>query len=118
MRKHLILLGAVAAVAAAAFIGSAAAPLDAAQATARRHIVEIRNLEFFPRELSVEPGDTVVWINRDLVPHTVTADDATWDSEYLGAGEEWQIVVTPGMSGDYVCLYHPKMTARLHIGTN
>jgi len=41
----------------------------------QRHVVEIRNLEFTPKELVVATGDTITWINYDLVPHTVTADD-------------------------------------------
>ncbi len=114
MRKYLLPLGAAAMV-AAAFTGVAAAQMAATEPAAQRHVVEIHKLEFRPRELTVAPGDTVVWINRDLVPHTVTAGDETWDSETIDANQEWQIVVRDGLSEDYLCLYHPTMTGRLRI---
>ena len=34
---------------------------------ARMHTIEIRGMEFHPAELTVALGDTVVWINRDVV---------------------------------------------------
>ena len=114
MRKYLLPLGA-AAVAAVAFIALVAVPIEATGSTGQRHVVEIRQLEFHPQELVVAPGDTVVWINRDLVPHTASADDATWDSETIDAKQEWQIIVSEGMGETYLCLHHPTMKGRLRI---
>src|SRR3712207_496669 len=37
--------------------------------------VEIRNNAFVPAQLNVAPGTTVTFVNRDTVPHTVTADN-------------------------------------------
>lgn len=34
----------------------------------------------FSGDITVAPGTTVVWINRDTKPHTVTADDGSFDS--------------------------------------
>ena len=114
MRKYLLPLGAVA-LAAAAFIGLTAGPIEAIGSTGQRHVIEIRGLEFRPHELVVAPGDTVVWINRDLVPHTATADDATWDSETIDANQEWRIIVREGMRETYLCLHHPTMKGRFRI---
>lgn len=79
------------------------------------HIVHIRNLEFSPRALDVEPGDTVTWINEDLVPHTVTADDESWNSELIEANGQWQTVVKEGLRDTYFCRFHPSMKGRLNI---
>ena len=38
----------------------------------RRHVVEIRGMAFHPAVLEIHRGDTVVWVNRDFVPHTAT----------------------------------------------
>lgn len=77
------------------------------------HRVEIRDADFHPRTLSVAPGDTVTWINRDVVPHTVTSDGGGWDSGHLAARERFTLVVPEGGTGGYACLYHPAMTAAL-----
>ena len=76
------------------------------------HHVEIRAMQFEPALLDVAVGDTVVWTNRDLVPHTVTATEraaARFDSHSIAASGEWQYTVTaPGELG-YTCTFHPTM---------
>lgn len=74
-----------------------------------RHVVEVRQLRFHPPSLNVSVGDTITWINRDVVPHTATATDGTWDSGELGTGASWQWIVPPGETFQYVCLYHINM---------
>jgi plastocyanin len=90
-------------------------PVKAGDSTSKEHVVEIRNLEFTPKELVVEPGDTITWVNYDFVPHTVTADDESWDSGLIEAKGQWQTVVKADMHETYFCRYHPSMTARLRI---
>lgn len=79
----------------------------------RVHRVEIRELAFVPAVLRVEPGDTVYWRNDDIVPHTVTASDSTWDSGELPPGGEFRWVAGRPEAVAYTCLYHPWMTGRL-----
>lgn len=81
----------------------------------RHHVVEIRGLEFTPKELAVSPGDTVTWVNHDLVAHTVTANDESWNSGLVPARVQWQRVVSADMNPSYFCRYHPSMTGRLRI---
>ncbi|HET7838890.1 MAG TPA: hypothetical protein VFL04_03970, partial [Rectinemataceae bacterium] len=51
----------------------------------------------FPDRVSVAPGGTVTWTNRDAVTHTVTADDRSWDSGELAQGQSYSVVFrTPG----------------------
>ena len=78
--------------------------------TSRRHLVEIRSFRFEPAHLAAAPGDTVVWINRDLVPHTATGLDGGWDSQGLAPDDSWSHVVPAGGLGEYLCSYHPNMT--------
>lgn len=66
----------------AVFLTTALNLLGAAQEANRaRYRVEIKHFKFVPERLTVAPGDTVVWVNLDLVPHTVTAKDESWDSQ-------------------------------------
>lgn len=91
---------------------------QAAAAVADRHstrdTVEISGMIFHPAELSVHPGDTVVWINRDLVVHDVTQrPDETWTSDTIAVGDSWQMVVD--RSFDYRCSLHPTMEGAVRV---
>ncbi|GJM15003.1 MAG: amicyanin [Thermodesulfobacteriota bacterium] len=103
----------VATIVAAVFILSAVTHVIAEEP--KEHIVEIRNLVFTPNELTVAPGDTITWINYDFVPHTVTANDESWDSGLIEANGKWQIVVTEDMYKSYFCRFHPNMKAGLKL---
>lgn len=87
--------------------------MGSTQLLAAEHIVEIKQFKFIPEQLTVRPGDTIKWINRDIAPHTATAKDRTWDTKRLKKGEAMSIVVTKAMKTDYFCLYHPHMKAKL-----
>ena len=116
MRTKFTLLCTATAIAVAVFFtGALSNSIQAVGAVDQRHVVEIRDLEFTPKELSVAPGDPITWVNDDLGPHTVTADDESWDSGFISAQGRWQTVVRADMYASYFCRYHPSMTARLRI---
>jgi len=52
-----------------------------AHATSRRVVMLAHSYD--PRALSVAAGDTVEWVDHDLVPHTATARNGRWDSGVL-----------------------------------
>lgn len=79
------------------------------------HTVEIRGFAYIPATLRVAPGDTVVWINRDVVPHTVTDEGTAWDSGSLDAEATWRIVADSAASGEYYCVFHPTMRGELVV---
>lgn len=77
-------------------------------ATAATHVVTVEGMKFEPAVVTVRAGDTVVWENRDLVPHTATAK-GSFDSGQIDAGKRWSWTARkPGRHG-YVCTYHPGM---------
>ena len=78
-----------------------------------RHAVEIREFTFQPDTLRVAVGDTVVWTNRDVVPHTVTSD--VWDSGAVERGSSWVLVAAASDTIGYVCTLHPAMTGTLIV---
>ena len=90
--------------------------LEAKAADARRIVVEIRGFQFIPEAPVVNSGDVVVWKNMDLVPHTVTSNDDSWESGLIAAGAEWETVISVDMIQEYHCSYHSSMTGRLTIG--
>jgi len=85
-------------------------------ASAESHVVEMRGLEFLPASLDVAVGDTITWINMDVMPHTATAGDGSWDSGLMEEGDEYSLEIEDGTStGGYVCNYHPTMMGDLNM---
>lgn len=79
-----------------------------ALAGAATQTVTIEGMKFQPASVTVKRGDTVVWQNKDVVPHTATAA-GKFDSKNVDGGQSW--TWTAGAKGryDYVCTYHPGM---------
>ncbi len=79
------------------------------------HIIEIHKMKFQTKSLDVKIGNTVIWINKDVVPHTATAKDKSWDSGRLKRGESFTLTITEETMLDYFCFYHRQMKAGLVI---
>lgn len=75
----------------------------------------MRELAFLPADVALRAGDTVSWINRDLVPHTVTARDGSWDSGEIAPGESFTLAADAQTAAPFVCRYHPTMTGSLTV---
>jgi plastocyanin len=74
------------------------------------HEVHIGAMRFEPAVIGARPGDTVVWINDDFLPHTATSKDGSWDSGEIAPGATWKLAVGQDTNGDYLCTFHPMMT--------
>jgi len=80
------------------------------------HTVTIEGMKFDPETLTVAVGDTVVWVNKDLVAHTATSSDpGIFDSKLIAPGKSWKLTVRKKGDFPYKCTYHPTMTATLHV---
>jgi plastocyanin len=78
------------------------------------HTVEIKQMKFNPAELQVSKGDTVVWVNHDIVAHDVTEERAKkWTSSLIPSNASWQMVVS--QSADYYCSIHVVMKGKLIV---
>ena len=97
---------------------AALSPLSSAPAhskpAAKTYTVLIRGFQFVPQRLEVEAGDTVIWKNEDIVPHTATARKV-FDSKKLDQGQSWSYVAKKKGTHPYICLYHPTMAGELVI---
>ncbi len=78
------------------------------------HTIVIEGVKYEPEALTVKRGDTIVWINKDPFPHTVTAKGA-FDSRDIPAGKSWKY--RPKKPGEYayVCTLHPNMKGSLRV---
>lgn len=81
----------------------------------RREVV-IQQLSYSPDTLTVQQGDTVVWINRDVVPHTATDTiGAHWDTGTILNGAQAAVVMTTKGTADYFCSFHPTMKGQITV---
>ncbi len=70
---------------------------------------------YSPDPLVVSAGDTVTWVNTGSAPHTVTADDGSFDSGVITSGDSWTFTAdVPGWYGFY-CALHPDMRSMLIV---
>ena len=81
----------------------------------KTHTVTMENMRFQPQSLTVAPGDTVVWVNKDLVPHTATSKAGGFDSQVIPAEKSWKFTVRKKGEFAYICTYHPLMKAVLRV---
>ena len=84
--------------------GSALALADTIQVT-------IDKLVFAPAEISAKVGDTIEWVNQDVVAHTATVKGG-WDI-MIPAKASARMVVEKAESVEYYCRFHPNMKGKL-----
>ncbi|MCZ2154515.1 MAG: cupredoxin family copper-binding protein [Bryobacterales bacterium] len=92
--------------------GSTAAAQTSA---AKHHVVVIKNFAYQPATITVKKGDTLEWKNEDIVAHTVTANDKSFDSGSIAAGSSWKFTAKKAGNFDYICTFHPNMKAKLIV---
>jgi plastocyanin len=95
--------------------GHAVSPAATAMAKPQAHTVVIEGMRFQPEGLTVAPGDTVVWLNRDMVPHTATSASARFDSTEIAPGKSWTYTAKARGEFTYLCTYHPTMKGIVRI---
>jgi len=84
----------------------------AAQAPAS---VKITKFAYVPQDITVAPGATIVWINRDETPHTVTDKSGEFASPGLDTGDRYEHTFRVQGDYPYYCAVHPFMTGTVHV---
>jgi plastocyanin len=108
-RTKFLALGAMALLVAAA-MAAAASPARAADIE-----VKIDNFTFNPQQITVNAGDTVIWVNHDDIPHTVTSKTMALRSKAMDTDDKFSFTfATPGKF-DYFCSLHPHMTGTIVV---
>ncbi|MEP6464951.1 MAG: cupredoxin family copper-binding protein [Parafilimonas sp.] len=77
--------------------------------------VSIKNFAFSVSSLSVAKATTVTWTNNDAVTHTVTADDASFDSGNIAPGATFSHIFNTAGTVAYHCSIHTSMKANVVI---
>jgi plastocyanin len=78
------------------------------------YTVTIEQMKFEPSEIKVKKGDTVVFVNNDIVTHDITEESSkAWTSKPLPANASWKLAVT--QSSGYYCSIHPMMKGKILV---
>src|SRR5215204_6330575 len=78
--------------------------------------VDIGDNFFDPPDVAVEPGSTITWTNNGDEPHTVTADDGSFDSGRLNPGDSYTVAFGGQGTVTYHCTIHPEMRGSVTVG--
>lgn len=96
-----------------------AAPTPAAVAPARQPsantAIAITNFSFQPADITIKTGTTITFTNNDSAPHTITADDASFDSGRLATGATFEHTFTQIGKVSYHCAIHSSMRGTITV---
>ena len=71
-------------------------------------------MKFKPDVLQDNKGDTVVFVNNDIVVHDITEEpNKAWTSSALPVGESWSMVATESVN--YFCSIHVVMKGKIIV---
>jgi len=72
-------------------------------------------MQFNAARLRVHHGERIVWVNKDLFPHTVTAASRAFDSGSIAANSSWTYVASKAGEYAYGCTFHPTMKGMIEV---
>ena len=84
-------------------------------AAPRTHVVVIDKMKFGPVP-TVQPGDTIIWVNKDMFRHTATARNGSFNVD-LPPNSRGKTVIRAKGTLPFYCKYHPAMTGTLKVST-
>lgn len=85
-----------------------------AAAASHSYTVVIDKLKFGPVPAELHKGDSIVWVNRDILRHSATAANHSFDVD-LPPGAKGTIVLKSSGDIAFLCRYHPGMRGMLHV---
>lgn len=97
------------------FLAGTAASTSGVHAVSDARVVVIENVQFTPQNLVVKSGQRITWVNKDLFPHTVTADGKSFDSQAILPNASWTWVARKPGAYTYSCTFHPTMKGTITV---
>ena len=86
----------------------------AAGAAPQTYTVVIQKMKFGPLPAQVRKGDSIIWVNRDILRHIATAADHSFDVD-LPAGAKGKTLIRKAGTIAFTCRYHPGMRGTLKV---
>ena len=76
--------------------------------------ISMENMVIAPLETSAKVGDTIEWVNKDILLHTATARNGDWDV-VMPPKKTVTLVLKKAGTIDYYCRFHPNMKGTLTV---
>jgi plastocyanin len=77
--------------------------------------VNIDNFAFTPKELTVKAGTTIVFRNRDDIPHSVIGSTGEFHSKALDTDDSFSFTFAKAGTYAYSCGLHPRMQGKITV---
>jgi plastocyanin len=77
--------------------------------------IQIDNFTFAPQRLIVRAGTTVIWRNRDDIPHAIASSTRLFKSKALDTDDTYAFTLTTAGTYEYFCSLHPQMTGAIVV---
>jgi plastocyanin len=110
MMGTFLLGAAVAAIASISLQAGKAAAADPAAVD-----IKIDNFTFAPQRLIVKAGTTVIWRNRDDIPHAIASSIRLFKSKALDTDDTYAFTLKTAGTYEYFCSLHPQMTGTIVV---
>jgi plastocyanin len=78
------------------------------------YTVTLSNMSYGRVPSALKVGDTITFVNKDTVPHTVTARDKSFDL-HMGPGQSAKMTTDKEGSIPFYCTYHSTMRGTLKV---
>lgn len=96
------------------------APVAASEVPEGAIVVNIDKMKYDNTDLKVKVGDTVVWINQEVMPHNVdfkagVVGENELKGPMLKKGESFSITFNEAGVYDYYCTPHPFMRGKVTV---
>jgi plastocyanin len=77
--------------------------------------VSMDHSTFIPSEITVVPGTTVTWVNKETMPHTVVDINKEFRSKTLAKDTSFSFTFATAGDYDYLCSIHPNMKGKVIV---
>ena len=80
--------------------------------------VDMVNISFKPKTVTIEPGDEVTWTNKDTAQHNAVGQGAAdFDTGLLEKGETGTVPFNDTGTFRYICTVHPSMKGEVKVSS-
>jgi plastocyanin len=76
--------------------------------------IKMAQVAYAPAQVSAHVGDTIEWVNEDIVAHTATARNGAWDV-MIGPNAKASVVLKSAGTIEYYCRLHPNMVGSITV---
>jgi plastocyanin len=85
-------------------------------AAARADVIQItmEKVAYSPAQVSAHVGDTIEWLNSDIVAHTASSRTGEWDL-VITPKQKKSVTLKSTGNFEYYCKFHPNMVGEITV---